>query len=544
LPQFQFFLRNNYVIIPSTNAITSPLHSPGNIVCWQQERGRARGHNNVPRVAYGRCSYEEDSRSIEHYSSGSSTALEYGGFNVHMSAPTSPFSSPINLSPRRDRDVGGGKDTFTSQYVATPCFQVWSAPDTMSSSYVDSSNHSYPCFNHNVSVENDQFIVDGSPIPITLISPRRMVRSPSCPLAENNSVSRRESHSPCLPNVHPLPRPPSTSPHSPLPHLSHITEILLVNSQWQKGKLIGRGTFGTVYVASNRETGALCAMKVVEMLPNDSNLAECIKQLEQEIKVLSNLKHPNIVQYYGSEIVGDQFNIYLEYVHPGSLTQFIKDHCGAITESVVRNFTRHILCGLAYLHSTKTIHRDIKGANLLVDAYGVVKLADFGMAKHLRGHKESLSLKGSPYWMAPELLHSEMDKDTSLDTAYAIDIWSLGCTVIEMLTGAPPWKEYEGAAALFMVLKENPPLPDGLSEDGRDFLNQCFRRNPTERPTAVMLLEHRFIRGNHQLPDAPVNIAKRPPVVNDSLLSRRGHRLPMFSDTQIMQGKSVAEQHR
>lgn len=81
--------------------------------------------------------------------------------------------------------------------------------------------------------------------------------------------------------------------------------------------------------------------------------------------------------------VGDRFYIYLEYVHPGSIVKFVHGHCGAITESVVQNFTRHMLSGLAYLHSTKTIHRDIKGANLLVDTYGVVKLADFGMAKHV-----------------------------------------------------------------------------------------------------------------------------------------------------------------
>ncbi|KAG9158755.1 hypothetical protein Leryth_013659 [Lithospermum erythrorhizon] len=254
-------------------------------------------------------------------------------------------------------------------------------------------------------------------------------------------------------------------------------------------------TFELLYLTSNRDTGALCAMKEVEIFPGDSNSEESIKQLEQEIEVLSNLKHPNIVQYYGSELVDDKFYIYLEYVHPGSLTKFIQDHCQAINESVVRNFTRHILCGLAYLHSTKTIHRDIKGANLLVDAYGVVKLADFGMAKHLHGHRTNLSIKGTPYWMAPELLQSNTHKGDSKDVALAIDIWSLGCTVIEMLTGKPPWSEYEAAAAMFKVLQENPPLPDDLSDECQDFLHCCFRRNPAERPTAAMLLEHRFLRG-------------------------------------------------
>ncbi|GFP94551.1 mitogen-activated protein kinase kinase kinase yoda [Phtheirospermum japonicum] len=287
-----------------------------------------------------------------------------------------------------------------------------------------------------------------------------------------------------------------TSHHSPLSPVGGKPEVIPRKSKWQKGKLIGRGTFGSVYVASNRETGALCAMKEVEILPDDSNSAECMRQLEQEIKVLRHLKHPNIVQYYGSEIVGDKFYIYLEYVHPGSINKFIQDHCGAITESVVRNFTRHILCGLAYLHSKKTIHRDIKGANLLVDAYGVVKLADFGMAKHLNGQTANLSLKGSPYWMAPELLQSATQTGASSDIGLAVDIWSLGCTIIEMMNGKPPWSEYEGAAALFRVLTESPSIPNTMSAEGQDFLQCCFRRNPADRPTASKLLDHPFLYGN------------------------------------------------
>ncbi|KAL8467058.1 hypothetical protein ACS0TY_035951 [Phlomoides rotata] len=151
-----------------------------------------------------------------------------------------------------------------------------------------------------------------------------------------------------MPNVHPLPHPPG---HHLKPN-GREDELL-----------------DAVHMAS--ETGATCAVKEVEMIPDDPKSAECIKQLEREIKFLKDLKHPNIVQYYGCEI----------YVHPGSVNKYIHEHCGAMTESIIRNFTRHILSGLAYLHNTKTIHRDIKGANLLVNASGVVKLADFGLAK-------------------------------------------------------------------------------------------------------------------------------------------------------------------
>jgi serine/threonine protein kinase len=236
-------------------------------------------------------------------------------------------------------------------------------------------------------------------------------------------------------------------------------------------------------------------MKEVNIIPDDAKSVESLKQLEQEIKFLSQFKHENIVQYYGSETTEDRFYIYLEYVHPGSINKYISQHCGAMTESVVRNFTRHILKGLAFLHSQKIMHRDIKGANLLVDVNGVVKLADFGMAKHLSTATPNLSLKGTPYWMAPEVVQATLGKDVGYDLA--VDIWSLGCTIIEMFTGKPPWSGLEGPAAMFKVLNKDPPIPDNLSSEGKDFLRGCFRRNPAERPTATKLLEHPFIQNSN-----------------------------------------------
>ncbi|PSS21339.1 Mitogen-activated protein kinase kinase kinase [Actinidia chinensis var. chinensis] len=413
--------------------------------------------------------------------------------SVPISAPTSTFSSPA-MSPQRSAG-----DIFTSHYMSP---QVWSAPEMPPLDMNLGLGFSYLMF-----PEKTAFSVDSSPLHSPSVSPCRSTRSPTGPTSPlHKKLSLETTSAWCdsngQANVHPLPLPRGATSPSQLTSISQITakpDLMPIISQWQKGKLIGRGTFGSVYVASNRETGALCAMKEVELCFEDPKSAESIKQLEQEIKVLSQLKHPNIVHYYGSEIIDDRFYIYLEYVHPGSINKYIRDHCGAMTESVVRNFTRHILSGLAYLHSTKTIHRDIKGANLLVDAFGVVKLADFGMAKHLSGPAANLSLKGSPYWMAPELLQSVMQKDASSDLALAVDIWSLGCTIIEMLNGKPPWSEYEGAAAMFKVLRESPPIPETLSSEGKDFLHCCFRRNPADRPTASMLLKHRFLKNSPQL---------------------------------------------
>ncbi|KAI4314938.1 hypothetical protein L6164_027796 [Bauhinia variegata] len=439
-----------------------------------------------------RRNMEQSSRVVNQDLRGSENARDNS-----RSAPTSPFASPKTVGSQK---VGTG-DFVPYHYVRPQGNQFWSAPEMPVSEV--SAWQTPPAFFDLTALGPDNSPHHSSPGLSPLPNPRSP-SIPSSPIDPRLSLEvRRDNNGPV--NVHPLPLPPGVGLPSPSHNYSQAlpkSDSLPLKSQWQKGKLIGRGTFGSVYVATNRETGALCAMKEAELFPDDPKSAECIRQLEQEIKLLSQLKHPNIVQYYGSEIVDDRFYIYLEYVHPGSINKYVREHCGAMTESVVRNFTRHILSGLAYLHSKKTIHRDIKGANLLVDSAGVVKLADFGMAKHLTGHAADLSLKGSPYWMAPELMQAVMQKDNSSDLALAVDIWSLGCTIIEMLTGKPPWSEYEGAAAMFKVMRDTPPIPETLSSEGRDFLRCCFTRNPAERATAAALLEHQFLRNSQQI-DVP-----------------------------------------
>lgn len=260
-------------------------------------------------------------------------------------------------------------------------------------------------------------------------------------------------------------------------------------SRWKKGRLLGRGTFGHVYLGFNSESGEMCAMKEVTLFSDDAKSKESAQQLGQEIMLLSQLRHPNIVQYYGYETVDDKLYIYLEYVSGGSIYKLLQEY-GPFGESAIRNYTQQILSGLAYLHAKNTVHRDIKGANILVDPNGRVKLADFGMAKHITGSSCPLSFKGSPYWMAPEVIKN------SNGCNLAVDIWSLGCTVLEMATTKPPWSQYEGVAAMFKIgnSKELPAIPDTLSEEGKDFVRQCLQRNPLHRPTAAWLLEHPFIK--------------------------------------------------
>ncbi|KAJ0265710.1 Mitogen-activated protein kinase kinase kinase YODA [Hirschfeldia incana] len=260
-------------------------------------------------------------------------------------------------------------------------------------------------------------------------------------------------------------------------------------SRWKKGRLLGMGSFGHVYLGFNSESGEMCAMKEVTLCSDDAKSRESAQQLGQEIAVLSRLRHPNIVQYYGSETVDDKLYIYLEYVSGGSIYKLLQEY-GQFGENAIRNYTQQILSGLAYLHAKNTVHRDIKGANILVDPHGRVKVADFGMAKHITAQSGPLSFKGSPYWMAPEVIQN------SSGSNLAVDIWSLGCTVLEMATTKPPWSQYEGVPAMFKIgnSKDLPDIPNHLSEEGKDFVRKCLQRNPANRPTAAKLLEHAFVK--------------------------------------------------
>ncbi|TVU14443.1 hypothetical protein EJB05_37913, partial [Eragrostis curvula] len=233
---------------------------------------------------------------------------------------------------------------------------------------------------------------------------------------------------------------------------------------------------------------------------DDAPSKERLKQLNQEIDILRELQHPNIVQYYGSELTDDALSIHLEYVSGGSIHILLREY-GAFKESLIRKYAGQILAGLAYLHGRNTVHRDIKGANILVGHNGEVKLADFGMSKHISPYAEVHSFKGTPHWMAPEVVINSHGYDLS------VDIWSFRCTIIEMATAKPPWHPCERAAAMFKIAssKEIPAIPDMFSEEGKNFLQLCLKRDPASRPSAAQLMNHPFVQ-DHPAESSKKNI--------------------------------------
>ncbi|KAG2643244.1 hypothetical protein PVAP13_2KG310700 [Panicum virgatum] len=266
--------------------------------------------------------------------------------------------------------------------------------------------------------------------------------------------------------------------------------------RWRKGELIGAGAFGQVYLGMNLDSGELLAVKQVLIGTSNATREKAqahIRELEEEVKLLKNLSHPNIVRYLGTVREEDTLNILLEFV-PGGSIQSLLGKLGSFPEPVIKKYTKQILQGLEYLHNNAIIHRDIKGANILVDNKGCIKLADFGASKQvakLATVTAAKTMKGTPHWMAPEVI-------VGSGHSFSADIWSVGCTVIEMATGKPPWsQQYQEVALLFHVgtTKSHPPIPEHLSLEAKDFLLKCLQKEPELRSTASDLLKHPFVTG-------------------------------------------------
>ncbi|KAG6844329.1 hypothetical protein H0H87_007687 [Tephrocybe sp. NHM501043] len=266
-----------------------------------------------------------------------------------------------------------------------------------------------------------------------------------------------------------------------------------------------------------------------------SGLPTLYAQIKDELGVMEMLHHPNVVEYYGIEVHRDKVYIFEEYCQGGSLAALL-DHGRIEDENIIQVYTMQMLEGLAYLHKEGVIHRDIKPDNILLDHLGVIKFVDFGAAKILAKNQKTMqrsrrvpdispspngmpslnglamnnSLTGTPMYMSPEII-----KNDKRGRKGAMDIWSLGCVVLECATGKKPWSNLDNEwygkirfckgmvihficrAIMFHigVATQHPPLPEPgqLSEVGINFIKQCLIIDPMRRPTALELLQHRWM---------------------------------------------------
>ncbi|KAJ6495966.1 kinase-like domain-containing protein [Mycena vulgaris] len=281
---------------------------------------------------------------------------------------------------------------------------------------------------------------------------------------------------------------------------------LFSNLQMGSWELIAKGSYGRVYLALNATTGELMAVKQVN-IPltdrhrEDSRQVTVMEALKLESETLKVLDHPNIVRYLGFEETPATMSVqvfsadatpFMEYVPGGSIGSRLLKH-GKFDEGVTKSFTSQILAGLDYLHSKGIIHQDLKSDNILVEMSGVCKISDFGISKRT-GYENyaHTSMQGTVYWMAPEVINTQKKGYNS-----KVDIWGIGCLVLEMWTGTRPWVGDEILSVMFKLFQSKlpPPIPDDLALRplAEDFRMKCFAINPEERPTAAELRKHPYL---------------------------------------------------
>lgn len=275
--------------------------------------------------------------------------------------------------------------------------------------------------------------------------------------------------------------------------LSHAIEPTMF---YKLQNCVGRGNFGNVYKAINNFTNDIVAIKVIDLENSDDD----ITTITQEIFFLAKLKDYHITHYITSMLDDSMLWIIMEYCGGGSCSDLIK-YCykNGLIEDKVAFITFNVLHGLIYLHRQKIIHRDIKSANVLLTLDGEIKLGDFGVSGQIQATLKRNTFVGTPYWMAPEvILNHKSNSSHSNGYNEMADIWSLGITVYELVTGAPPLSEYDPIKVMRTLPKRKPPRLQGsqYSLDVKGFIINCLQKDPLERSSALELLNHSFILVN------------------------------------------------
>eukprot|EP00808_Paulinella_micropora_P008961 g17927.t1 len=256
--------------------------------------------------------------------------------------------------------------------------------------------------------------------------------------------------------------------------------------QYELGATLGVGSYGAVYEAKERKTGQEVAIKALD-LSKQSDLEE----LEEEISIMQSCDTPHVVKFHGSFLWNSKLWIVMDLCRAGSLHDICDILDITLTEPQIASVCREVLLGLAYLHQNRKIHRDIKAANIMVCSDCAIKIADFGVSCEMKPQQARRNtVIGTPYWMAPEVLASEVNYD------YKVDIWSLGITAMELAKGAPPLSDIHPMRALFKIPSlPSPQLPDpeNWSRRFQSFLAACLAKDPASRPSAEELLRDPFI---------------------------------------------------
>ncbi|XP_018351942.1 PREDICTED: serine/threonine-protein kinase 10 isoform X2 [Trachymyrmex septentrionalis] len=262
---------------------------------------------------------------------------------------------------------------------------------------------------------------------------------------------------------------------------------------WEMVGELGDGAFGKVYKAQHKQSNQLAAAKMCALEGEDD-----LSDFMIEIDILSECKHPNIVELHEAYFIEGKLWMLIEYCDGGAVDSIMVELEKALTEMQIAYICQHMTLGLTFLHKSKVVHRDLKAGNVLLTMAGGVKIADFGVsAKNKHTLQKHDTFIGTPYWMAPEVVLCETFRDNPYD--FKVDIWSLGITLIEFAQMEPPNHEMSPMRVLLKIQKGDPPKldqPGKWSKEFNDFIAKALIKDPTSRPTADDLLKHPFISRN------------------------------------------------
>eukprot|EP00742_Colponemidia_sp_Colp-10_P002957 GILJ01003155.1.p1 GENE.GILJ01003155.1~~GILJ01003155.1.p1 ORF type:complete len:541 (+),score=66.20 GILJ01003155.1:45-1625(+) len=285
-----------------------------------------------------------------------------------------------------------------------------------------------------------------------------------------------------------------TAGPKPPPRQQEYEQVVEEASKWIEGdptdtydiiKKLGEGASGSVYICKNKRNNEQFALKTIKLKRED-----LIDEIKNEIAIMHISRHPNIVRYFETYSFSRCLWLVIELMDGGSLTEMVRKHAGRMTEPSMAFVCREVLKGLAFLHNSHRMHRDLKSDNILINASGSVKLGDFGYAAQLTEEvKKRTSVVGTPCWMAPELILGE-------DYGCGVDIWSLGIVLLEMVEGDPPYLNENPVRALFLIATRDSPClsrPAKWSPEMRGFMARCLEKDPHKRASAEELLQHPWI---------------------------------------------------
>ncbi|XP_012529038.1 serine/threonine-protein kinase 10 isoform X2 [Monomorium pharaonis] len=302
---------------------------------------------------------------------------------------------------------------------------------------------------------------------------------------------------------------------------------------WEMIGELGDGAFGKVYKAQHKQSNQLAAAKMCALEGEDD-----LSDFMIEIDILSECKHPNIVELREAYFIDGKLWMLIEYCDGGAVDSIMVELEKALTEIQIAYICQHMTKGLAFLHKSKVVHRDLKAGNVLLTMAGGVKIADFGVsAKNKHTLQKHDTFIGTPYWMAPEVVLCETFRDNPYD--FKVDIWSLGITLIEFAQMEPPNHEMSPMRVLLKIQKGDPPKldqPGKWSKEFNDFIAKALIKDPTSRPTADDLLKHPFI--SRHLDSKPVRdllLEYKADVVEEELVDeeaedQRTSQLPLELD--------------